>query len=74
MMDKSLTDRQIVDTANELARVYYKRLGYEVPFGYRFDKASHPQEIALFDMACIAFDILRETSVMDALSNFEDDE
>ncbi|WP_272564696.1 hypothetical protein [Providencia sp. PROV270] len=41
-MDKSLTDRQIVDMANEIARVYYKRLGYEVPFGYRFDKASHP--------------------------------
>ncbi|MEX6370719.1 hypothetical protein AB6F62_22315 [Providencia huaxiensis] len=73
-MNKSLTGRQVVDMANELARDYYKRLGYEVPFGYRFDKAIHPQEIALFDMACIAFDVLRETSVMDALSNFEDDE
>ncbi|MEX6370510.1 hypothetical protein AB6F62_21240 [Providencia huaxiensis] len=74
MMDKSLTGRQIVDMANELARAYYERLGYEVPFGYRFDKAVHPQEVALFDMACIAFDALLETSVMDALSNFEDDE
>lgn len=71
---KSLTDRQIVDMANELTRVFYKRMGYEVPFGYRFDKATHPQELALFDMACVAFDVLRETSVMDALSNFEDDD
>ncbi|QCJ69349.1 hypothetical protein C9446_05390 [Providencia heimbachae] len=51
-----------------------KRLGYEVPFGYRFDKATHPQEVALFDMACTAFNVLRETSVMDALNNIEDDE
>lgn len=72
--DKKLTDHQIVDMANELARVYYKRMGYEVTFGYRFDKAIHPQEVALFDMACIAFDVLRETSVIDALDNIEEDE
>lgn len=36
------TDAEIVEQANDLAREFYSRRGYDVPAGYRFDHARPP--------------------------------
>lgn len=66
------TDQEIVESANALARKFYSALGYRVPAGYRFDKASHPQERACWNMAGIAFDHIEGTDVSEALAATED--
>jgi len=65
------TDKQIVFDANELARQFYGSMGYHVPAGYRFDRATHPQEAGMWIMAAIAYDHIEGTNIDDALSNIE---
>lgn len=69
---KKLTDAQIVGKANALAARFYKIHGYEVPPGYRFDQAHHPQELTMWSMACEAFLELLDTDPDDAVTNLED--
>jgi len=69
---KRRTDRQLVDTANALARRFYARMGYQVPEGYRFDEATHPHEVMCWENAVDAFTIIADVSVYDALANIED--
>jgi hypothetical protein len=69
----SKTPQEIVDNANELARLFYSYMGNQVPNGYRFDKAHHPQEIAMFNMAVMAYDHIEGTDVEDCLAEIEDD-
>lgn len=71
---KVKTDREVVDRANELARVFYKAHGYQVEEGYRFDQAFHPQERGMFNLAAIAFDFIEGTDVEAALEQLDDDE
>lgn len=66
------TEQKIVDDANALARVFYSMLGYEVASGYRFDKATHPQEKAMWNMAVVAYENIEGTDVDDALNQIED--
>lgn len=66
------TEQQIVDDANALARVFYGILGYQVEPGYRFDEATHPQEVAMWSMAVIAYENIEGTDVEDALACIED--
>lgn len=61
------TNDQIVADANRLARVFYDMLGYEVPEGYRFDKASHPQERSMWDFAMAAYELIQGTDAENAL-------
>lgn len=63
--------QKIVDRANELARIFYEAHGYEVPKGYRFDKAHHPQEAGMWNLAVMAFAFIDGTNVDDALSEVE---
>ena len=65
------TDAQIVQSANELAREFYACLGHKVPKGYRFDRATHPQEQSMWEMAVIAYEHIEGTDVDDALANEE---
>jgi hypothetical protein len=67
------TSHQIVADANELARIFYGRLGYEVAHGYRFDQATHPQEVAVWQMAVIAYENIEGTDVEDALNDISED-
>ena len=70
-----MTDQEIVDKANELAAELYALHGYRVPPGHRFDKAAdpavqvHPHERQAWQGAVIAFALLRDTDVEDALTN-----
>ncbi len=70
---ESMTDREIVDKCNALARQFYACRGYDVPEGYRFDQAHHPQEQEAWDMACLAFEELLQTDPNEAISNLEDE-
>lgn len=67
-----MTEREIVDRCNMLARCFYAELGYAVVEGYRFDNADHPQEQSCWNMACIAFDVLLDTDVENAIMELED--
>ena len=67
-----MTDKEIVDKANELARHFYREAGYLVGKGFRFDRSANPQELACWRNACTAFEILNGTDVEAALSNLED--
>lgn len=66
------TEKEIVDDANALARVFYGILGYQVEPGYRFDEAIHPQERAMWSMAVIAYENIEGTDVEDALACIDD--
>lgn len=68
------TCRQIVDDANDLARLFYESYGCRVEQGYRFDKAHHPQEKAMWNLASIAYEQIEGTDVNDALVEVENDE
>lgn len=65
------TPQEIVDQTNELARALYRLRGYVRPRKFRFDKATHPQEVEAWNGACEAQRLLTETDVDDALQELE---
>ncbi len=73
-MSDKLTPKQILDLANELARELYFIRGYEVPEGYRFDRATHPHEVQAWHGARAAFELLRDTDLDNVLAELEEDE
>lgn len=68
-MPKTL--EEIVNDCNELSRLFYKAMGYVVKKGYRFDRATHPQERAVWDQAVVAFEFIEGTDVESALDELE---
>jgi hypothetical protein len=62
------TDTQLIREANELARLLYRRMGYQVKAGYRFDRATHPQESACWSMVVTAYDHIAGTDLENALA------
>ncbi|MGE0698277.1 MAG: hypothetical protein AB7O57_04205 [Hyphomicrobiaceae bacterium] len=69
--DDDAMARRIVESANELARSFYRMAGYVVAEEYRFDKATHPQERLCWQMACKAYEFIDGTSPEDALSEID---
>jgi hypothetical protein len=68
-----MTPQEKIDDANELARHFYRSLGYVVEEGYRFDKATHPQERGMWNMAAIAYDHIEGTELDAILDEMEPD-
>lgn len=68
-----MTDREIVEKCNELAREFYLHHGCQVKKGFRFDLSTHPQEQQMWRMAVFAFDFLLDTDVENALAELEDE-
>lgn len=68
-IDSSTTDEQIVAAGLELAREFYKSHGNEVPEGFKFYESNHPMEQGMWNLACIAFELLTHTDLQDALDN-----
>lgn len=66
------TDQEIVDDCNKLARIFYASQGCQVPSVYHFDRATHPQERGMWNLAVLAYDFIEGTSVEDALSGIEE--
>jgi hypothetical protein len=67
------TVKELVSECNELARIFYKSYGYQVRKGYRFDKASHPQEAGMWNRAVMAYEFISKTNIEDALAELEDE-
>lgn len=68
-----MTAKEIVANCNALARQFYLMHGHQVPEGYRFDQAHHPQERAMWAMAVLAYDEIEGTDVESALDELEDE-
>jgi hypothetical protein len=64
-----MIDNEIIAEANALARDFYGLMGYGVPKGYRFHRATHPKERLCWQMAVVAFERLRQTDVERDASN-----
>jgi hypothetical protein len=68
------TDKEVLRDGNALSRQLYACLGYQVPQGYRFDLATHPQEIACFRMADLAYAHIEGTDLQEAANNVGEEE
>jgi hypothetical protein len=71
-IDSKTTDEQIVAAGLELAREFYKSHGNEVPEGFKFYESRHPMEQGMWNLACIAFELLTATDLQSALDNVEE--
>jgi hypothetical protein len=65
--------RKLLADGNELARMFYRRMGYVRPEGYRFDRATHPQEQMVWAMACDAVEHFFGTELEEVRAELEDD-
>lgn len=70
----SMSDKEILAAANELARKFYRLMGYEVRKGYAFHKATHPHEVTCWRMSVVAFEQIQGTDIDDVLNNLEDED
>ena len=61
----------IVKKANELARRFYLAHGCNVEKGYRFDKATHPQERRMWNLTRMAYSFIEGTDIEEALVEIE---
>lgn len=68
-----MTDQEIVERTNQLAREFYAQHGYNARLGFRFDLSAHPQERTMWRCACAVMQMLLDTDPDDALTNLEDD-
>jgi len=68
----SMTDQELIDAGLKLARLFYKNMGYEVAEGYKFYDSTHPQEQAMWNLAVIAFEEIRDTDLESVLADIAD--
>lgn len=68
---ETMTNRELVDAAIKLAGKFYGMMGYVQRDGFEYWKSPHPMERRVFDMACQAFEDIRGSDVMDAISDLE---
>lgn len=74
-MDKAtMTNRELVDAAIELAGEFYAMQGYTHRQGFKYWESPHPHEQLVFKMACHAFEVVRGSDVMDAIADLGDAE
>ena len=73
-MSKTMTNEELVNAAIELAGEFYSMQGYSHRPGFKYWESPHPHERLCFEMACRAFEIIRGSDVMDAVSEVEDEE
>lgn len=74
MKEQTMTNRELVDAAIELAGDFYSMMGYEHRPGFKYWESPHPQEQQVFEMACRAFEVIRGSDVMEAVADLEDEE
>jgi len=68
---RNRTPEQIFAQTLELAAALYDLRGYVAPAGHRFDKTTHPHEIAAWRAACLSQVMLTATDPEDAISEIE---
>ncbi|MEH3454040.1 hypothetical protein [Phytobacter diazotrophicus] len=74
MSKQTMTNRELLDAAIELAGKFYSMQGYTHRPGFKYWESPHPQEQLVFKMACCAFEAIRGSDVMDAIADLEDEE
>jgi hypothetical protein len=74
MDEKIKTAGDLVREANDLARLFYESMGYEVKEGYRFDLAPHVQEHGMWIMAAMAYEHILGIDLEDVLIQAEEEE
>lgn len=62
----------ILVDANDLAREFYRLMGYQAPYGYLFHKATHPQEAMCWAFAAAAYERLAATDLDEVVAECED--
>jgi hypothetical protein len=67
-------EKIIVGKCNELAIKLYRAMGYKVNKEYKLYRATHPQEIGVWNAAVIAYAHIEGTDVIDCLNNMDDEE
>lgn len=70
------TDQQIIDQANEMARIIYSHMGYSVPAGTEFHSETinrHPHARSCWGAACEIQMLLTNTDPNDAVNNLADE-
>lgn len=68
--DKSRTGHAAIELAGE----FYAMQGYSHRPGFKYWESPHPHERLCFEMACVAFETIRGSDVMDAVYELEDEE
>lgn len=73
---ETMTDREVVTLAFQLARELLQMRGYGITPGYRFDldPPERTRTYSAWAMTCRAFELLRGTEVENALAALDDDE
>jgi len=69
-----MSPKEILDQANELARLLYEIRGYTVQEGYKFHEATHPHEREAWEGARVAMELLIDTDPEDAISDLDEQE
>ncbi len=68
---KTMTNEELVNAAIELADDFYRLHGFEPKKNFKYWESSHPQEQLIFEMACLAFEKIRGSDVMEAIEDIE---
>ncbi len=68
-----MDSQELLDLANDTARLFYQLQGYSVPVGYQFQNATHPMEVIAWRQVGIAFELLRETDIQCVIEDVEDE-
>lgn len=74
MEKETMTNRELVEAAIELAGQFYTMQGYTHRTGFKYWESPHPHERLCFEMACRALEMIRGSDVMDAVADLEDEE
>jgi hypothetical protein len=65
---------KIVADANALAAKFYLQFDCQASAGYKFYEATHPQEVLVWNMACVAYGHINEVDVHAILEELQEDE
>lgn len=69
-----LTNRELVDNCNELARTFYKMQGYQVGPDFKFYDSTHPHERGMWNTAVVAYEHVNGTDIAEVLDELTDEE
>ena len=73
-MSEPRSVKEIIEQTNELAREFYKEMGYvETRPDFMFYSSQHPTEVLMWRFACMAQLELTDTDPDDLIGEYEDE-
>ncbi|MDC4776069.1 hypothetical protein OHV98_17420 [Acinetobacter baumannii] len=73
-MSEPRSVKKIIEQTNELAREFYKEMGYvESRPDFKFYSSQHPTELLMWRFACMAQLELTDTDPDDLIGEYEDE-